>query len=151
VTGGGFTQRLTAILAADVAGYARLMAADARATVAALDETRAVFRREIEVNQGRVVDMAGDSVLAVFSNAGEALDASLAVQRALDAASAGVVEERRMRVRIGVHLGEVIEKSDGTIYGHDVNVAARLQAKAVPGSGIGMHCPAPQEASRKPT
>jgi len=133
VTGAGFKQRLTAILAADVAGYARLMAADARATVAALDETRAVFRREIEVNQGRVVDMAGDSVLAVFSNAGEALDASLAVQRALDAASAGVVEERRMRVRIGVHLGEVIEKSDGTIYGHGVNVAARLQARSAPG------------------
>jgi len=56
VTGAGLRQRLTAILAADVAGYARLMAADAGATMAALDETRTVFRREIEANRGRVVD-----------------------------------------------------------------------------------------------
>jgi predicted ATPase/class 3 adenylate cyclase len=133
VSGAGFSQRLTAILAADVAGYARLMAADAGATVAALDETRAVFRREIEANGGRVVDMAGDSILAVFHSAGEALDAALAVQKTLAAAAAGLAEARRMRVRIGVHLGEVIEKADGTIYGHGVNVAARLQARAAPG------------------
>ena len=57
MTGAGLRQRLTAILAADVAGYARLMAADAGATMAALDETRTVFRREIEANRGRVVDM----------------------------------------------------------------------------------------------
>src|SRR5919197_3875491 len=59
--------------------------------------------------------------------------AALAVQKALDAVSAALPEERRMRVRIGVHLGDVIEKPDGTIYGHGVNVAARLQAKALPG------------------
>ena len=129
----GLRRRLTAILAADVAGYARLMAADAGATVAALDETRSAFRREIEGNHGRVVDMAGDSVLAVFSSAGEALNTALAVQKTLDAASARIAEERRMRVRIGVHLGEVIEKADGTIYGHGVNVAARLQARAAAG------------------
>jgi predicted ATPase/class 3 adenylate cyclase len=133
VTGAGLRQRLTAILAADVAGYARLMAADAGATMAALDETRTVFRREIEANRGRVVDMVGDSVLAVFHNAGEALDAALAVQKTLDADAAEIAEERRMRVRIGVHLGEVIEKADGTIYGHGVNVAARLQARSAPG------------------
>jgi len=133
VTGAGFRQRLSAILAADVAGYARLMAADAAATVAALDGTRAALRQEIEANHGRVVDMAGDSVLAVFDTAAEALNAALAVQKTLEAATAALHEERRMRVRIGVHLGDIIEKDDGTIYGHGVNVAARLQAKAAPG------------------
>lgn len=133
MTGAGLKQRLTAILAADVAGYARLMATDAAATVAALDETRAAFRRQIEANHGRVVDMAGDSVLAVFSTAAEALDVALAVQKAIEATAGATREERRMRVRIGVHLGDVIEKDDGTIYGHGVNVAARLQAKAAPG------------------
>ena len=133
MTGAGFRQRLSAILAADVAGYARLMAADVAATVAALDETRAAFRRQIEAQRGRVVDMAGDSVLAVFPTAAAALDAALAVQRTIEAAAGAAREERRMRVRIGVHLGDVVEKDDGTIYGHGVNVAARLQAKAAPG------------------
>lgn len=109
------------------------MAADAAATVAALDETRAAFRHQIEANRGRVVDMAGDSVLAVFSTAGEALAAALAVQKTLETSADAAHEERRMRVRIGVHLGDVIEKDDGTIYGHGVNVAARLQTKAAPG------------------
>ena len=133
MTGAGLKQHLTAILAADVAGYARLMAADAAATVAALDETRAAFRRQIEANHGRVVDMAGDSVLAVFPTAAEALATALTVQQTIEATAGATREERRMRVRIGVHLGDVIEKDDGTVYGHGVNVAARLQAKAAPG------------------
>src|SRR5436190_6236346 len=126
-------QRLTAILAADVAGYTRLMAADAGATVAALDEARAHVRREIEAHAGRVVDMAGDSVLALFDSAAGAVQAALAVQKALEGRSAGMPDERRMRMRIGVHLGDVIERPDGTIYGHGVNVAARLQGEAAPG------------------
>ena len=122
--------RLTAILAADVAGYSKLMAADERATVAALDEVRAVFRKEIEANRGRVVDMAGDSVLALFKTATDALATAFAVQEALQTASASVPEVRRMRVRIGVHLGDVFVKPDGTVYGNGVNIAARLQAMA---------------------
>ena len=74
-------QRLAAILAADVAGYSRLMAIDERATVAALDAARQVFRSTIESNQGRVVDMAGDSVLAVFETAAGAVSTALAVQQ----------------------------------------------------------------------
>src|SRR4051812_38859688 len=109
------------------------MAADAGGTVAALDKTRAEFRREIELNRGRVVDRGGDSVLAVFNTAADALNAGLAVQARLEAAAAALREERRMRVRIGVHLGDIIEKDDGTVYGHGVNVAARLQAKAAAG------------------
>jgi len=126
-------QRLAAILAADVAGYSRLMAADERATVAALDAARAAFRSSIESNQGRVIDMAGDSVLAVFETAAGAVGAALAVQKALREASKEVPEERRMRFRIGVHLGDVMEKADGTVYGDGVNIAARLEGLAAPG------------------
>jgi adenylate cyclase len=86
-------QRLAAILAADVAGYSRLMAADERATVAALDTARAIFRTQIESNQGRVIDMAGDSVLAVFETATGAVTSALAVQQELNASSSSVPED----------------------------------------------------------
>ncbi len=126
-------QRLAAILAADAAGYSRLMSLDDRATVSVLDAARAVFRSHIEANQGRVIDMAGDSVLAVFDTATGAVGAALAVQAALMSAAQALPEERRMLFRIGVHLGDVIEKSDGTIYGDGVNIAARLEGLAVLG------------------
>jgi adenylate cyclase len=129
----GLKQRLVAILAADVAGYSRLMAADEHATVAALDSARGVFRRAIESNQGRVIDMAGDSVLAVFETAAGAVSCALSVQQDLNAGSSEVPEDRRMHFRIGVHLGDLIEKADGTVYGNGVNIAARLQALAEPG------------------
>lgn len=126
-------QRLAAIVAADAAGYSRLMAADARATIEALDAARGVFQTHIEANQGRVVDMAGDSVLAVFDTASGATTAALAIQRDLEAGFSSVPDERRMSFRIGIHLGDVIEKSDGTVYGDGVNIASRLQALAEPG------------------
>ena len=129
----GLKQRLAAILAADVAGYSRLMAADERATVTALDAARALFRKQIEANHGRVIDMAGDSVLAVFETATGAVTAALAVQQDIDFSSSGVPDDRRMRFRIGVHLGDVIEKADGSIYGDGVNIAARLEGLASPG------------------
>ena len=119
------------------------MAADERSTVAALDAARAVFRGRIEANQGRLIDMAGDSVLAVFETAIGAVKAALAIQEALSTADSTVAEDRRMRFRIGVHLGDVIEKADGTVYGDGVNIAARLEGMAEPG-GIAVseavHC-----------
>jgi adenylate cyclase len=126
-------QRLAAILAADVAGYSRLMAADERATVQSLDAARALFRGRIEANQGRVIDMAGDSVLAVFETAAGAVLAALDVQRQIESLLGDVPEDRRMRFRVGVHLGDVIEKGDGSIYGDGVNIAARLEGLALPG------------------
>src|SRR4030095_3637158 len=114
-------QRLPGILAADAVGYSRLMATDERATVSALDAARGIFRRLIESNQGRVVDMAGDSVLAVFETASGAVSAALTVQKELAQAAEPLPEERRMRLRIRVHRG------DG------VNIAARLEALAEPG------------------
>jgi adenylate cyclase len=130
---GDLKHRLAAILAADVAGYARLMAANERQTVAQLDASRRTLRERIESHHGRVVDMAGDSVLAVFDTASGAVSAALAVQETLGQAAAPLPEDRRMRFRIGVHLGDVFEKADGTVYGDGVNIAARLQALAEPG------------------
>jgi len=125
--------RLAAILAADAVGYSRLMTDDDRATVAALDVAREAFRRAIESSQGRVVDMAGDSVLAIFETATGAVMAALAVQAEVNAAAEVAPEGRGMRFRIGVHLGDVIQKSDGTVYGDGVNIAARLEGLAEPG------------------
>ena len=126
-------QRLAAILMADVAGYSRLMSGDEAGTVAALDTARAVFRTTIDAQRGRVIDMAGDSVLAIFETASGAVASALAIQAELGRRSAEVAAERRMQFRIGVHLGDVIEKSDGTIYGDGVNIAARLESIAEPG------------------
>ena len=133
MTGTELKQRLAAILAADVAGYSRLMAVDDRATVIALDAARAVFRSQIEANHGRIIDMAGDSVLAVFDTATGAVSAALTVQRELKASSGKVSEDRRMCFRIGIHIGDVIEKVDGSVYGDGVNIAARLEGLAEPG------------------
>lgn len=126
-------QRLAAILAADAAGYSRLMAADERGTVQALDAARAIFRKHIEHHHGRIIDTAGDSVLAVFDLATSAVGAAVAIQQDLRERERNVPEVHRMRFRIGVHLGEIIEKPDGTIYGDGVNIAARLQGLAEPG------------------
>jgi adenylate cyclase len=125
--------RLLAILAADVAGYSRLMSLDERATIAALDAARTVFREQIAVHGGRVIDTAGDSVLAVLDTAAGAVKAALDVQQRLADSAANIAEGRQMRFRVGVHLGDVIEKADGTVYGDGVNIAARLQGLAEPG------------------
>jgi adenylate cyclase len=126
--------RLLAVLAADAVGYSRLMSLDDQGTVAALDAARAVFRIEIAAHVGRVIDMAGDSVLAVFENATAAVQAALTIQRQLnELAASDVHDDRRMRFRIGVHLGDVIEKADGSVYGDGVNIAARLESLAAPG------------------
>ncbi|MDM0072163.1 adenylate/guanylate cyclase domain-containing protein [Variovorax sp. J31P207] len=125
--------RLLAILAADAAGYSRLMSLDERGTVAALRAARAVFREHVVLHGGRVIDTAGDSVLAVFDSAAGAVTAALAAQRDLAGLATGLPEDRCMHFRIGVHLGDVIEKADGTVYGDGVNIAARLQVLAEPG------------------
>lgn len=133
MSGDDLRQRLAAILAADAVGYSRLMSLDERATVQALDAARKVFRTYIESNQGRVIDMAGDSVLAVFETATGAVSAALAIQAEVNPLVDTASEDRRMRFRIGVHMGDIIEKADGTVYGDGVNIAARLEGLAEPG------------------
>ena len=129
----GITERVAAIVAADAVGYTRLMADDEKATIAALDRARAVFAEHIKGNHGRVVDTAGDSVLAVFETTGGAVRASVAIQEGLAALNADVPVPRQMQFRIGIHLGDIHEKADGTVYGDGVNVAARLEALSEPG------------------
>ena len=104
MTGTEMKQRLAVILAADVAGYSRLMAADERGTVAALDAARAVFRRIVESNQGRIIDMAGDSVLAIFETAAGALGAAVAVQKGLASAARSAPEPNRVFHSAGVRV-----------------------------------------------
>lgn len=127
-------RRLQAILSADAAGFTRLMAADETATVAALNTAREVFRTHIEARRGRVVDTAGDNVLAVFDSVVEATEAALAIQLALADTNAAHPPERRMQFRIGINLGDLISHADGTVYGDGVNLAARVQALAHPGA-----------------
>ncbi len=126
-------RKLAAILSADVVGYSRLMAADERATMDTLNTYRNVFRSRVSDYHGRVVDTAGDSVLAVFDSAVEAVQCAVDVQGELGERNTELAEDRQMSFRIGVNLGDVFEQDDGTIYGDGVNVAARIEALAEPG------------------
>ncbi|MFP6758245.1 MAG: adenylate/guanylate cyclase domain-containing protein, partial [Alphaproteobacteria bacterium] len=126
-------RRLLAILAADVVGYSRLMGDDEDATVATLVGSREVFRDTADAGGGRIVDNTGDGVLAVFASVVEAVRSAIAVQEVLADHNSRLADDRKMAFRIGVNLGDVIEAPDGTIYGDGVNVAARLEALAVPG------------------
>ena len=126
-------RKLTAILAADVAGYSKLMADDDRETVRTLTAYRQVFSEQIEARQGRIVDTAGDSVLATFESVIEAVEAAVEIQRVLAGRNTALSGHRQMHFRMGVNLGDIIIRDDGTIYGDGVNVAARLEGLAAPG------------------
>ena len=94
-------QRLAAILVADVAGYSRLMGCDEQGTVVSLDAARGIFRSHIESRHGRVVDMAGDSVLAVFDTAGGAVSAALDIQRELQARADAMPTRAELQLYVG--------------------------------------------------
>jgi adenylate cyclase len=126
------TRRLAAILAADVAGYSSLMAADEEATLRTLDAYRRTISDLISEHAGRIFGSAGDSVIAEFSSAVQAVRAAVAIQRALLRRNADLPSERRMEFRIGVNLGDVMVDSDNLL-GDGVNVAARLEGVADPG------------------
>ena len=126
-------RRLAAIMVADVVGYSRLMEADEAGTLAALKQRRRdVLEPVIRAQQGRLVKVMGDGVLIEFASAVNAVAAALDLQRRMAEADAGLPEERKVRLRIGINLGDIIgEGSD--IYGDGVNIAARLEALAEPG------------------
>ena len=109
------------------------MADDERATVRTLTQYREVFAEHVAAHRGRIVDTAGDSVLATFDSVVEAVEAAVEIQRALGEHNEALDEHRQMHFRIGVNLGDTIHRDDGTIYGDGVNVAARLEALAAPG------------------
>ncbi len=126
-------RRLAAILSADVVGYSRLMGDDEEATIEVLVDCRDVFTKRVENYDGRVVDTAGDSVLSVFDSVVEAVRCAMEIQIALSELNEEISEDRKMRFRIGINLGDIVEKEDGTVYGDGVNVAARMEALADPG------------------
>jgi adenylate cyclase len=125
-------RKLTAILAADVVGYSRLMGADETGTISTLGDYRNVFIEQIEKHHGQVVDAKGDAILAEFASVVDAVAGAVEIQRELAERNAALSAERRMDFRIGINTGDVIVKDD-VIYGDGVNVAARLESLADPG------------------
>ena len=124
-------RRLSAILAADVVGYSRLMQRDEDATVRALTERRALFAERAGAHGGRIVNAPGDSILAEFPSVLDAVECAVEIQSEIAARNARVAEvDARMQFRIGVNLGDVIVEADGSIYGDGVNIAARIESLA---------------------
>jgi class 3 adenylate cyclase/pimeloyl-ACP methyl ester carboxylesterase len=125
-------RRLAAILAADIAGYSRLMGEDEAATVRDLKGHQAVVLPLVGQHGGRIIDTAGDGILAEFPSAIGATECAIEIQAIMAARNADVPEPRRMRFRIGINLGDVIH-DETRIYGDGINIAARLEGIAEPG------------------
>ena len=126
-------RRLTAILAADVVGYSRLMGADEVGTLAALKTIRTDFiEGKIAEHRGRIVKLTGDGILVEFASVVSALECAAEIQRGIRDRNANVAKDRRIEFRIGINLGDVIVEGDD-IFGDGVNVAARLESIARPG------------------
>jgi class 3 adenylate cyclase/TolB-like protein len=125
-------RRLAAILAADVVGYSRLMGRDEAATVRDLEAHKAVILPLIAKHGGSIVNIAGDGIVAQFPSAVRAVECAVAIQKIMAERNVDVPADRRMLLRIGVNLGDIIHDADKT-YGDGINVAARLEPLAEPG------------------
>jgi len=126
-------RRLTAILAADVAGYSRLMGVDEDGTLAAMKAIRReLWDPKVKEHRGRIVKTTGDGLLVEFASVVDGVRCSVEVQQAMAARNAAVPPDRRIEFRMGINLGDII-KDGRDIYGDGVNVAARLEALAEPG------------------
>src|SRR5215468_3930039 len=126
------SRRLVAVFAADVEGYSRLMGADEVGTLRGLTERRAILDRIIGEHRGRIANTAGDSVLAEFVSAVDAVQCAVEAQTALAEANSSLAPDRRIRFRIGIHIGDIMIRA-GDLFGDGVNIAARLQSIAKPG------------------
>ena len=124
------TRKLAAILSADIAGYSVLMSADEESTVRKLGDVRQAVLPLIDRFGGRVIDLAGDGILAEFPSAVRAVESAAAVQSCM--ANLNAKSDPPMLFRIGVNVGDVIHEGE-RLYGDGINVAARLQAIAEPG------------------
>ena len=127
------TRRLAAILAADIAGYSRLMGADEQGT---FDRLRAIHRElldpKVTEHHGRIVKTTGDGMLVEFASVVDAVRCAVAVQQAMPERNTSVAAGGRIELRIGINLGDVIVEGDD-LYGDGVNIAARIEALADPG------------------
>jgi adenylate cyclase len=125
-------RKLVAILAADIAGYSRLMEGDEEGTLSSLSAFRSITDDLISRHGGRICGTAGDSVLAAFGSALAAVECAVGIQTDLGHANDALEEDRRMYFRIGINVGDVMVK-EGDIFGDGVNIAARLEGLAEPG------------------
>ena len=124
----GETRKLAAILVSDVVGYSRLTGADEDRILARLRTLRSdLIDPTIAVHHGRVVKRTGDGAIVEFRSVVDAVNCSIEVQRAMVERNAGVAPDKRIEFRIGIHLGDVVEESDGDLMGDGVNIAARLE------------------------
>ena len=129
------TRKLAAILAADVVGYSQLAGADEDRTLARLRALRSdLIDPTIAVHHGRVVKRTGDGSLVEFRSVVDAVRCAIEVQNGMVERNAGLPPERRIEFRVGIHLGDVVEESDGDLMGDGINIAARLEGIAKPGS-----------------
>ena len=126
-------RKLAAIFAADIAGYSRLMARDEVGTLARLKACRAIIDELIALHRGRIFNTAGDSVVADFASAVDAVQCAVAVQAAIATEDAGGTVDEQMQLRIGVHVGDVMVDGENLL-GDGVNIAARLESLADPGA-----------------
>jgi TolB-like protein/class 3 adenylate cyclase len=131
----GETRKIAAILAADVAGYSKLAGADEDRTLARLRALRSdLIDPTIALHHGRVVKRTGDGILIEFRSVVDAVRCAIEVQNGLVERNAGLPPERRIEFRVGIHLGDIVEESDGDLMGDGVNIAARLEGIAEPGA-----------------
>jgi adenylate cyclase len=126
------TRKIAAILAADVVEYSRLMGMDEPGALAALKIRRAIFERLVQEFDGKGFGCVGDSLMAQFASAINAVRCARSLQHAIAEENDSLPADRRMALRIGINLGDVIEEN-GALFGDGVNIAARLQAMATPG------------------
>ena len=128
-------RKLAAILAADVVGYSRLASEDEDRTLARLRTLRSdLIDPTIAVHNGRVIKRTGDGALVEFRSVVDAVRCAVEVQNGMAERNAGVPQDRRIEFRIGIHLGDVVEESDGDLMGDGVNIASRLEGVAAPGA-----------------
>src|SRR5277367_3966578 len=129
------TRKIAAILVADVVGYSRLAGADEDRTLARLRGLRSdLIDPAIAAHHGRVVKRTGDGVLVEFRSVVDAVRCAIEMQNGLIERNAGLPPERRIEFRVGVHLGDVVEETDGDLMGDGVNIAARLEGISRPGA-----------------
>ena len=129
------SRKLAAILVADIVGYSRLAGADEERTLARIRGLRSdLVEPTIAAHRGRVVKRTGDGSIVEFRSVVDAVRCAIEVQNGMIERNAGVPPERRIEYRVGVHVGDVVEESDGDLMGDGVNIAARLEGVAKPGA-----------------